>query len=156
MENTAKNIREENRRIVQDGLDRRAEVRAIVAQEARMEAYERDMIKGCNENSAKNRALHMATQSSKETRKNELAVMEDPKAKAAREKAATWLFVKQSFFILTSFATVLLILRFAEDFGASVATTINLAALAIVIAIARLITINRQAFYHWRKRRAVQ
>lgn len=150
MENIANTNREENRRIVQDGLDRRAEARANDEREARMEAFERTMINGCNDN---HWALQMAAQRSKESAD---AVMEDPKATAAREKAAAWKRVKDSFNILTYFATFLLVLRYAEDFGAPATTTIHLAVIAAVMAIAGIITLNRPAFRSWKKRRAVR
>lgn len=153
MENITNTNREENRRIVQDGLDRRAEARANDEREARMEAFECAMINGCNENSASHWAQQMAAQRSKESAD---AVMEDPKATAAREKAAAWKRVKDSFFILTCFATVLLVLRYAEDFGAPATATIHLAVIAAVMAIAGIITLNRPAFRSWRKRRAVR
>lgn len=150
MENITNINREENRRIVQERLDRRAEARANDEREARMEAFERTMINGCNDN---HWALQMAAQRSKESA---AAVMEDPKATAAREKAAAWKRVKDSFFILTCFATVLLVLRYAEDFGAPATATIHLAVIAAVMAIAGIITLNRPAFRSWRKWRAVR
>ena len=152
MENITNTNREENRRIVQDGLDRRAEARANDEREARMEAFERTMINGCNENSASRWAQHMAAQSVKD----DSAVMEDPKATAAREKAAAWKRVKDSFNLLAYFATFLRVLRYAEDFGAPATATIHLAVIAAVMAIAGIITLNRPAFRSWRKRRAVR
>lgn len=153
MENITNTNREENRRIVQDGLDRRAESRANDEREARMEAFERTMINGCNENSASHWAQQMAAQRSEESA---ATVMEDPKATAAREKAAAWKRVKDSFNILTYFATFLLVLRYAEDFGAPATATIHLAVIAAVMAIAGIITLNRLAFRSWRKRRSVR
>lgn len=150
MENITNTNREENRRIVQERLDRRAEARANDAQEARMEAFERTMINGCNDN---HWAMQRAAQISKESA---TAMMEDPKATAAREKAAAWKRVKDSFNILTYFATFLLVLRYAEDFGAPATATIHLAVIAAVMAIAGIITLNRPAFRSWKKRRAVR
>ena len=148
MENIEKNTREENRRIVQDGLDRRAEARAHDEQEARMEAFERTMINGCNESAARHKAM--------EGHSSPYAVMEDPKATAKREKEEAWRLVKVSVHILTYYATFLLVLRFAEDFGAPTVATVHLGALAAVMAIAGMITVNRPAFRKWRKRRVAR
>lgn len=133
MENTAKNIREENRRIVQDGLDRRAEARAIVAQEARMEAYERDMINLCNANAAKNSAKHISF------REERVEVNLSPEHEAKQCKATTRQAVKNMLLIFMAFCTVLFFLRTAEDFGASATVVILLAALATVVASACVI-----------------
>ena len=145
MENITNTNREENRRIVQEGLDRRAEARAHDEQEARLDAYERNMINICNENAAKHKAMEKGA-----------AVMEDPKATAAREKAAAWQRAKDSYLILTSYATFALILRFAEDFGAPTVAMVHLCAIAAVMAIAGIITLNRPTFRKCRKRRAAR
>ena len=148
MENIENNNREENRRIVQEGLDRRAEVRAQDEQEAKLEAYERDMIDICNENAARQKA--------REEQASVDAVAEDPKATAARKKAAAWQRAKDSYLILTSYATFALILRFAEDFGAPTVAMVHLCAVAAVMAIAGIIALNRPAFRNCRKRRAAR
>ena len=147
MENIEKNTLEENRRIVQQGLDQRAEARAHDEQEARLDAYERNMINLCNENAARQKSMEHQTAN---------AVMEDPEATAKREKAAAWHRVKTAFHILTYFCTFLLILRFADDFGAPAVATIHLCAFAAVVSIAGIITVSRPASRKQRKRRAAR
>lgn len=52
--------REENKRIVREGLDRRKAARLEAQNEARLEQFERDMIRACNENSANAKIERMA------------------------------------------------------------------------------------------------
>lgn len=158
MDNFTINKCAENRRIVQDGLDRRAEVRAM--NEAKMDAYERNMITLCNESTARNRerfseqkAMEAYT-AMKATEKILYAFMENPKSMAKRRKMTDRHRIKESFFAFTSFGTFLLILRTAEDFGAAVAVTIPLAVFAAVVTIVRIAALNRSAFRRTWKRRA--
>ena len=55
-----RNNPEENKRIVQEGLDRRKAERMYAENEARLEQYERDMIRACNKRHADAKIENMA------------------------------------------------------------------------------------------------
>ena len=83
---------EENKRIVREGLERRKAERREAQEEARLEQFERDMIRACNENRANTkieREAVAADRSSKTQSKARIASRKDAKFRKMERETGT-------------------------------------------------------------------
>lgn len=152
MENKAKNTCEENRRIVQEGMERRAEARAQDEHDAKQDAVERDFRQHCNQITADRRKSQEQLQAER--------AQADAKAKARvaaeQRREVEHLCIMNTSFVFIVYCIILFLLHSAKDLGVPASVTIPLAVAAAMSAIAGIILLNISSARKVNKRRAAR
>lgn len=143
---------EENRRIVIEGMERRAEARAQDEHDAKQDAAERDFRKHCNQITADHRK--------NQERLNAERAQADAKAKARavaeQRREVEHLCIMNTSFVFIIYCIILFLLHSARDLGVTASVTIPLAVAAAMSAIAGIILLNISSARKVNKRRAAR
>ena len=152
MENKAKTTCEENRRIVQDGLNRRAEARAQDEHDAKQDEVERDFRRYCNQLVDNRRKV----QAQADAERVQAEAKAKARAAAEQRREVEHRCIMNTSFVFIVYCIILFLLHSAKDFGVPASVTIPLAVAAAMSAIAGIVLLNISSARKVNKRRAAR